>query len=286
VSVREVTVRRDAPAKINLYLEVRGRRDDGFQEIVTVLQTIDLRDHLTVGVGPPRGERPRVTLEVGGPAAAGVPAGADNLVTRAARALLGHAGARADVHVVLDKHVPAAGGLGGGSSDAAATLAALDEALGLGLGPEGLTPLAAALGSDVPFFLHGGTALCTGRGERVRPLAPPRPFPATLVLPGVHLPTPRVYRALGAGTNPVRIGLDELAARVAGADCATLEALFRNDLEAAASRVEPRLAAFLAHDALHLSGSGSTLFAFGPVTARLSALSQGKSICEVRSYTP
>jgi len=255
-----------APAKVNLYLQVLGRRADGFHELVTVLHAIDLCDELSLQRRQRRrdlpGGAPDVSLRVDGDA----PAGEQNLAHRAACALLAEAGAAGDVglDITLRKHIPAGGGLGGGSSDAAAVLAGLDALLGRPCRAETLQRLAASLGSDVAFFLHGGTALCTGRGEIVRPLRPPRAQELTLALPPFGVSTASVYAALAAGpaARADLALLDELAQRVADADARGLNSLYRNDLEPPARRVEPRLAALL-DSGLHLSGSGSTHFAYG-----------------------
>ncbi|MDP2675876.1 MAG: 4-(cytidine 5'-diphospho)-2-C-methyl-D-erythritol kinase, partial [Dehalococcoidia bacterium] len=147
------------PAKVNWTLEVLGRLPQAdYHEVCTVMQTIELCDALEFGPGE------GVRLEVEGPHEAS----GDDLVLRAA-ALLGGGGGRG-ARIRLTKRIPVAAGLGGGSSDAAATLRGLDELWGLGLGGEKLAEMAAGLGSDVPFFLAGGTALAEGRGERVTPL--------------------------------------------------------------------------------------------------------------------
>jgi 4-diphosphocytidyl-2-C-methyl-D-erythritol kinase len=285
-----------AAAKINLYLAVLGRRADGFHELVTVLQTVELCDTLSLRLRPRSpGASPGaadVHLDVlSGEApefaaadrARGVPAGDDNLVVRAARALLAEARAVGDVGLDarLHKRIPAGGGLGGGSSDAAATLTGLNRLLGAPCTSAQLQRLAAALGSDVPFFLHGGTALCTGRGEHVEPIDPPRPFPLTLCVPDFGTSTPQVYAALGAGPvqTPAADAARALRDAFAGADEDRLRALFRNDLQAAAARVQPALAALLAHAGLHLSGSGSTLFTFGRAPREIASACRGILIC-------
>jgi 4-diphosphocytidyl-2-C-methyl-D-erythritol kinase len=154
-----------ASAKINLSLRIAGRRPDGFHDLRTVFQTLALADLITV-----RRTRGPVRLEGTAP---GVPLDRSNLVWRAAAALWRAAGERGPVRgvsIALDKRIPAAAGLGGGSSDAAATLVGVNRVLGLGLGPGELHETAVSLGSDVPFFLVGGTALGLGRGEDLYPL--------------------------------------------------------------------------------------------------------------------
>jgi len=164
-------VRGLAYAKINLTLEVTGKRPDGYHELVSIMQTISVADELSLS------RASDLTLDCDQPELAGE----DNLVLRAAR-LLGAGG-----HFELRKRIPVAAGLGGGSSDAALALRLLDTVHHLHLTPEQLLDAAAKLGSDVPFFLHGGTALIEGRGERVRPLADLPQHWLVLVNPGKPL---------------------------------------------------------------------------------------------------
>ncbi|MHC4845003.1 MAG: 4-(cytidine 5'-diphospho)-2-C-methyl-D-erythritol kinase [Planctomycetota bacterium] len=277
-----------APAKVNLALAVLGRRDDGFHELVTVMHTVDLCDEiaLTVRDRTPEDEH-AVTLELTGPHAEGLGEPRSNLAVRAAEDLLRRAGREADVrvHIALDKRIPAGGGLGGGSSDAASVLVGLNRLLDEPCTPEALQELAAALGSDVPFFLHGGCALCSGRGEIVRPIEAPRPFEVTLVMPGLPLSTAAVYAALAQARADDRSApdTDELVARIAGADAATLESLYFNDLQPAAIALQPELGEWTRRHGLHLSGSGSTLFAFGDRSSELAAACPSALICSAKS---
>ena len=149
-------------AKINLTLEILGKRADGYHEVRTVMQTVGLADRLEVSAAAD------LSFTCSDPALA-TP---DNLVYRAARLLQADYGARAGAALRLEKRIPVAAGMGGGSSDAAATIVALNRLWNLQLSPTEQRRLAAALGSDVPFFLTGGTALATGRGERITPLPP------------------------------------------------------------------------------------------------------------------
>lgn len=183
-----------APAKLNLALEVTGRRPDGYHEVVSVMQTIDLADRVRLS------EAPGIEMEVAGEAQQGVPReGPRNLAYSAAAALARTAG-RSDlgVRIELEKGIPAGMGLGGGSTDAAAVLRGLNRLWGLDLPPAQLSQIAAEIGSDVPFFLHGGTALVTGRGEVVEPLPDVAPFELTLFLfnPGIEDKTRRMYATL------------------------------------------------------------------------------------------
>ena len=201
------SVTRNAHAKINLTLDVGPRRPDGYHKIRSVMQTLALHDTLTVTHTP---ERPGVVLEVAGDEAAGIPADASNLVFQAAVRLQKTAAARGTVtaeqsglHILLEKRIPSQAGMGGGSSDAAQTLLAVDDLLGLKLYYWSLTKLAAALGADVPFFLGGGTALAEGRGERVTTLPPAAPFFVVLVKPPVGVSTALAYGALDAQPDRV-----------------------------------------------------------------------------------
>jgi 4-diphosphocytidyl-2-C-methyl-D-erythritol kinase len=173
-----------APAKINLTLEVLGRREDGYHEVATLMHAIDLADR--VRIQPDRG----LVLELGGDALAGVPReGPANLAFRAASALMEAAGAvTLGARLVLEKSVPSGTGLGGGSSDAAAVLRGLNQFWQLGLEIEDLRGIAQGIGSDVAFFLSGGAAECRGRGEIVHPLEDAVARPLTLFLSDFAIP--------------------------------------------------------------------------------------------------
>jgi len=216
-----------APAKLTLSLRVVGARADGYHLIDAEMTTLDLADVLTISPAP------RVSLDIGGPFAAGVPTDETNLVV-AAMALVGQTAA---VHI--DKHIPNGGGLGGGSADAAAVLR------WGGIADPGR---AVRLGADVAFCLVGGRARVTGIGEHVD-VRPARPGVVTLVVPPLHVSTPAVYRAWDDLGGPTAAG--------------------PNDLEPAALAVEPRLAGWrrciteLAGTAPVLAGSGATWFVHG-----------------------
>ena len=181
------TARLKAYAKLNLGLRVLYKRPDGYHELRTVFQTISLADRIDVTF-----ERSRDTLiEI-----EGTPEIPDNLVAKAARLVLESLEIHASVRFRLGKQIPPGAGLGGGSSDAAAVLLALPVLAGKALAPEHLTGLAEQLGSDVPFFLHGGTALGLGRGEELYPLPDSPAARGLLVVPGIHSSTAEAYRAL------------------------------------------------------------------------------------------
>lgn len=252
------SVQRRACAKLNLFLDVVARRADGFHELVTVFHEIDLADDVEVRRSPD----PGVRLELEG-ASPDVPTGAENLVVRAVHALVG--ANAVGLAVSLRKHIPSGGGLGGGSADAAHVLAAVDQLLSLRTPPERLAALALELGSDVPFFLLGGTALGRGRGELLTPVEAPVPLRFALFLPPFGIPTGAVFRALPRELPPARDPGPVLAAIRAG-DPEALAASFHNSLEPAAEQVEPRLEPLRREltracgRRVCLSGSGSTLF--------------------------
>jgi 4-diphosphocytidyl-2-C-methyl-D-erythritol kinase len=245
-----------AAAKVNLALEVLGKRADGYHELATVMQTIDLTDRLVLE------DADDLALTV---TTADVPADGGNLALRAAVALRTAAKVDRGVRIRLDKRIPVAAGLGGGSADAAAVLLGLNRLWNLRWPGVRLAEVAETLGMDVPFFLKGGTALGTGRGERLTPLAG-MPVALVLVNPGTPLSTAAVYGRVtptmyseGARARAV---IETLRTRKPS----RLAACLYNGLEAAATGVSPELArmraALLAAGALGalMSGSGPTVF--------------------------
>jgi 4-diphosphocytidyl-2-C-methyl-D-erythritol kinase len=262
-------------AKVNLHLEVVRRRDDGYHELRTIFQTIDLADEVELVPLAAPGE---VRIEIEG---AELPTDDRNLAVRAARELLRAAGPPgAGVAIRLRKRIPAGGGLGGGSSNAATVLLGLVRLFGLDPAPEELLRIARGLGADVPFFLHGGTALGTGRGDRIEPLPDPpaEALALLLVTPPFGMSTPEVFAALGAGTEP-RPARGPLARPGAGREAVSLlDLVGENDLEEPALRLRPELGeVYTALESsgairIRLSGSGSTLYAvFGNPEAQLAA---------------
>jgi 4-diphosphocytidyl-2-C-methyl-D-erythritol kinase len=174
-----------ALAKINLDLRVLHKRPDGYHELRTVFQTVSLADTIDIEVSLAR----RSTVEID----SAIP---DNLIVRAANLVLDTVKTKAHIKFQLKKRIPLGGGLGGGSSDAAAVLLVLPALLGKSIRFEKMTELAAQLGSDVPFFLLGGTAVGAGRGTELYPLPDIPSFPALLVAPGIHVSTADAYAAL------------------------------------------------------------------------------------------
>lgn len=249
------------PAKINLGLEIDKKRGDGFHDIRTLFVAVDLADELDI---EPRRE-PGIALTVEG---ADLPAGPDNLVARAAEALRKRIGAGGGARLLLRKRIPVAAGLGGGSSDAAVTLMALDLLWKGGLGAQGLRPLAEDLGSDVPFFLHGGTCLGLGRGERLFPVEVPALSRAALVIacPGAALSTAQVYADWDAALTPA--ARTSRLRRFVDSALSGAESWgeLANELEPAAGRRVPAIASIKSILAGHgaraalMSGSGPSAF--------------------------
>jgi 4-diphosphocytidyl-2-C-methyl-D-erythritol kinase len=231
-----VTVR--VPAKINLLLAVGPLRSDGYHDLATVFHAVSLFDEVTIAAT----EHPGV--EVHGEGAADVPTDGTNLAWRAVELVAGHAGRAPDVRVVLRKGIPVAGGMAGGSADAAGALLGLSALWKLDLTREELSRMAARLGSDVTFALHGGTALGTGRGETIVPVLSRHPQHWVIALHRAGLPTPSVYRELdrlrGAG-RPVQRPVEPVLEAVAGGDPRQLALCLGNDLQAAAVSMAPDL---------------------------------------------
>ena len=181
-------------AKVNLGLEVLALRDDGYHELRTIFQTIDLHDDIVL-----RPRRRGVTVRCDHPL---VPRDGTNLAARAAEALRAYGRVSSGVEIEIRKRIPVGGGLGGGSSNAAAVLLGLDRLWKTGLGPDGLHRLARRLGADVPYFLLGGTALGLSRGDEVYPLRRQLRVHVVVVDPGIHVSTARVFARLDAGLTP------------------------------------------------------------------------------------
>jgi 4-diphosphocytidyl-2-C-methyl-D-erythritol kinase len=242
-------------AKINLGLEVLSLRDDGYHELRTLFQTIDLRDEIVLRPLP--GE---VRVVCDHPL---VPSDGTNLAARAAEALRHYARLDAGVLIEIRKTIPVGGGLGGGSSNAATVLLGLDRMWGLGLGPAGLHGLARRLGADVPYFLVGGTALGLGRGDEVYPLHRQLRAHVVLVDPGIHVSTARVFTRVDAGLTPRENSNSIFFFVSRELEGTGAFRLLVNDLEAAALEEAPGLREQVLRIRAVLAGAG----------ARLSALS-------------
>ena len=269
-----------SPCKVNLLLNILGKREDGFHELETVMHPVAVYDRLSFARG---GKGVQLTCSD-----AALPTDSRNLVYRAAEMFCRRAGLSEGegVRLHLEKRVPMAAGLGGGSGDAAVTLLGLNELFGGPLGPEALQELAAGCGSDVPFFLQTQPALATGRGERIEPLDD---FPAfrgaafLLIHPGFGIPTAWAYQQLAR--HPAALHGEpgrarRLLARLQEAGLRSAGAEFYNSLEAPALDKYPLLSLFQEFlrangaDGALMSGSGSTTFAVTPSVATAEKLAE------------
>jgi 4-diphosphocytidyl-2-C-methyl-D-erythritol kinase len=301
-----------APAKLNLFLEILGKRPDGFHEIETVMVPVSACDTLVVWDDPSgrielECERIADTSQAASPepmaakiaapneaaAEKEVPTGSDNIVVRALEALRRRAGVASGARVRLIKRIPVAAGMAGGSTDAAAALAAANLVWNLNLSAATLSVVAAELGSDIPFFFAGGAALCRGRGERIEPLAGGGVLHFAVVAPPVGLSTAAVYRACRPAADPhCSAGLVEALGR--GDSTGTARRL-HNRLQPAAESLSPWIerlkAEFARCDCLgsQMSGSGTSYFGVcrtarhaRRVASRLAARGLGRTLA-VRS---
>jgi len=266
-----------AYAKINITFEVLGRRQDGYHDVATILQEIDLKDTLRFELAS--------SLAVDCDTAE-IPS-SDNLALKAARLLKKESGYKGGVRIALMKGIPVAAGLGGGSSDAAATLVVLNKLWKLKLSTESLVELAASLGSDVPYFIHGGTALAEGRGELIKPLPPLPQSWIVLVNPSVQVPemktkamfsalrpshysrgghTKKAMRAIESGVVKGRLSMYNAFDPVAFGMYEGLEWYWHQFVSAGATEV-------------HLAGSGPVLFTL--LNDRVLAKALNRSLVEL-----
>ena len=285
-----VTVR--VPAKVNLHLAVGDLRLDGYHELVSVFQALSVTDEVTVAATEAPG------VQVYGEGAGTVPTDRRNLAWRAVLALAKHARRQPEVRVVLRKGIPVAGGMGGGSADAAGTLVALAGLWRLDISREELAGLAAGIGSDVPFALHGGTALGTGRGESLVPVLTRHTFHWVIALDHRGLSTPEVYRELDRlrahgsppqGPSLQRLGdVEPLLEALASGNPRQLALLLGNDLQAASVSLRPTLRRTLRAGvdagalAGMISGSGPTcvfLCVDADAAVRVAAELAGAGVC-------
>lgn len=272
-SVSSVTVR--VPAKVNVQLAVGGRRADGFHDLANVFLAVGLYDLVTAA---PADE---LSITAEGRDVEGIPLDPTNLAARAAVALAARHGLKPDVRLHIAKDIPVAGGMAGGSADAAGALLACDALWGTGASREELLAICAELGSDVPFSLVGGAALGTGRGEVLRPLEVGGTFHWVFAAAAGGLSTPAVYgecdrlrREQGAGDSvadvPVPSADPALIAALRGGDAHDLAGVLANDLQAAALSLRPSLRGTLRAGteagalAAIVSGSGPTCAFLAP----------------------
>ena len=272
-------VHRLAPAKVNLFLHVAPVSADGYHPLASLVAFADVGDGVTVEPAE------RLSLTVTGPFGQGLNDGGDNLILTALRALGAASGAGDPALAVsLDKQLPIAAGLGGGSSDAGAALKAAREVLGLSLDDAALAGIAASVGADGPMCLHARAAWAEGRGDRLtfEPRLPP--LPAILINPGAPSPTGAVYRAYDAGQPAAADRPDPPGEWTVSAVIDWLAAQ-RNDLEAPAVALEPAIGVALGEAArlpgvrlVRMSGSGATAFALFDSPEASSEAARGLSI--------
>jgi 4-diphosphocytidyl-2-C-methyl-D-erythritol kinase len=260
VPTGSVTVR--VPGKVNLYLAVGDRREDGYHELTTVFHAVSLLDEVTVR------NADVLSLELVGEGAHTLPTDERNLAWQAAELLADHVGRAPDVSIMIDKTIPVAGGMAGGSADAAAVLVAMNSLWELNLPRRDLRLLAAQLGSDVPFALHGGTALGTGRGEELATVLSRNTFHWVLAFANTGLLTRSVFAELDRlrdGADPPRLEeAGPVLAALAAGDPEQLAPLLGNELQSAAVSLDPALQRTLSAGlqagalAAIVSGSGPT----------------------------
>ena len=241
-----------APAKLNLFLHVVGRRSDGYHLLQSVFTLIDLADTIRLRVRDD-GLIERVSDLPGVPAE-------EDLVVRAARLLQEASGTPKGADIEVEKRIPMGGGLGGGSSDAATVLIALDRLWGTGFGPEALAEIGVALGADVPFFIYGRAAWAEGIGERLRDVdLPPRWY--LVLVPPVAVPTAEIFAAPELTRNTETLKIEDFSARLALGQFDGL----RNDLQPVVAHRYPEVQRHLAwlseHGEARMTGSGSCVFA-------------------------
>lgn len=289
-----VTVR--APGKINVFFRVGALQDDGYHEVASLYQAVSLYEEVTAT------KSDRFSVRFIGPIdTEGLATDESNLAIRAARLLADFTGYTGGVDLLITKRVPIAGGMGGGSADAAATLLACDELWGTGVGRHGLHDLAAQLGADVPFALEGGTAVGTGRGDELSQALTTGQFHWVLVLAEAGLSTPVVYRTLDEHRDRHAASLLPAPAQPS-VDTAVLQAIrlgnpesladaMHNDLQVAALKLEPALAELLelgeSRGALAgiVSGSGPTIAFLAPSSAEAAELQAVLSRTGLRTLT-
>jgi 4-diphosphocytidyl-2-C-methyl-D-erythritol kinase len=248
------SIRLQAPAKVNYRLDVLRKREDGYHDLRMVMQRIDLCDDIEIT----QKDSPGIAVRCGRD---GVPDGPDNIAYRAAAALLGKSGKSEGIEISINKNIPVAAGLGGGSSDAASVLMGVNELLGLRLSDEQLMEIGVTLGADVPFFIFKSSALAEGIGERLTRIAEIPEVWMVLVNPNIHVSTAWVYKNLQLTTNKSN-NIIPLLYKSIDEICAILG----NDLESVTigsfpviGEIKKKLLSEGARGSL-MSGSGPTVF--------------------------
>jgi 4-diphosphocytidyl-2-C-methyl-D-erythritol kinase len=248
-----------APAKINLLLDVLRKREDGYHEVQMVMTMVDLADRLELE--EIQGDRIVLSTEAGF-----IPTDEKNLAFQAARLLKERCGVTKGVYIRLNKRIPVAAGLAGGSSDAAAALRGLNRLWGLGLSLKELEDLGAELGSDVPFCVRGGTALATGRGEKLESVPPPPQCWVILAKPPINVSTADVYGKLRVDEIAEHPSLDNMLKALRDSSFPGVCSALGNVMETVTLRAYPEVLqikecmAKLGADGVLMSGSGPTVF--------------------------
>ncbi len=247
-----------APAKVNLFLEILGKRDDGYHEIETIMQEIDLADNLQF-----EEIQEGVKLECNDK---NIPINQDNLVCKAANLILKECDIKKGVLINLEKNIPVGAGLGGGSSDAATTLKALNSLWKVGLNDGELMEFAAKLGSDIPFFINGKTSLCSGRGEMISPVEVRVRMDYLILFPRVHISTETIYKNLKIDLTKKRKDVSFFLDALKYSEVAGISKLLFNRLEEVIFATYPDLLQIkssletFGFCGLSISGSGSAFF--------------------------
>lgn len=278
-----------APAKINLLLDVLRKRDDGYHEVEMIMTMVDLADRLEMM------ELPRDTIIISSQVGY-IPLDEKNLAFQAARLIKERYDVRTGVYIHLDKRIPVAAGLAGGSSDAAATLRGLNRLWRLNIPVEELQTLGAELGSDVPFCVTGGTALATGRGEKLEPIAAPPQCWVILAKPPIHVSTQEIYGKLNAKEIPRHPSVPQMLRAIEDQQFTDMCQAMGNVLEDVTVKVYPEVKQIkecmlrLGADGVLMSGSGPTVFGLVSKEAKVARIYNGlrgfcKDVFAVRMLT-
>ncbi|SEP06282.1 4-(cytidine 5'-diphospho)-2-C-methyl-D-erythritol kinase [Paenibacillus sp. OV219] len=278
-----------APAKINLLLDVKRKREDGFHEVEMIMTMVDLADRLEME------ELPRDTIIISSQAGY-IPLDEKNLAFQAARLIKDRYNVRKGVYIHLDKKIPVAAGLAGGSSDAAATLRGLNRLWGLGISEEELCELGAELGSDVPFCVTGGTAIARGRGEKLERISNPPQCWVILAKPPINVSTADVYGKLRANELKQHPSTSDMLSAISSGSFAGICTYLGNVLETVTLQLHPEVLQMkeimhrLGADGVLMSGSGPTVFGLVSKEAKVSRIYNGlrgfcKEVYVVRMLT-
>ncbi|WP_379137078.1 4-(cytidine 5'-diphospho)-2-C-methyl-D-erythritol kinase [Paenibacillus sp. sgz500958] len=278
-----------APAKINLMLDVLHKRADGFHEVEMIMTMVDLADRLELS------EMPRDSIIISSQAGY-IPLDEKNLAFQAARLIKDRYDVKSGVHIHLDKRIPVAAGLAGGSSDAAATLRGLNRLWRLGIPEKELLELGAELGSDVPFCITGGTALATGRGEKLTPITNPPQCWVVLAKPPINVSTAEVYGKLRSGNIAVHPSSRAMIEAIEEGNFQDVCGRLGNVLEEVTLKLHPEVQQLkeamikLGADGVLMSGSGPTVFGLVSKQSKVARIYNGlrgfcKEVYAVRMLT-